>query len=91
MRYEAHCVTCDKPVDQIVIERDALRRSDIVVAWCHGKFAEIDARDSEISEAVGRDGVIKLSVFSKPVPVIEDRDRGDEDPKEPWQGNTCQL
>lgn len=90
MRYEVKCLTCDKPVERMAKERDPLRRSTIIVVWCHGKYAELNLGDSLLVESGIRD-ICKLEAFAKPAPIIIDRDRGDEDPNEPWQGETCQM
>ncbi len=91
MRYEVHCATCDKEVDQVVIERDVYRRADIVVAWCHGKYAEVHASDTDMASAMDPHKTYKMIVFTKPVRIIVDRDLGDEDSDQPWQGETCQM
>lgn len=89
MTFKVRCLTCDKPITKMAQERNVYRRSTEITVWCHGKHAtlEVDARQLMMMEGE----TIHLTAFPKPTRIIVDRDLGDEDPAEPWQGDVCQM
>ena len=95
MIIEVTCQTCNKLVDKMATERNLFTLQTIISVWCHGKYQELELSDAVASLAAygsrRQDNVVGLRAFSKPVMIIIDRDRGDEDPNEPCQGPTCQM
>lgn len=84
------CLTCNKDVERQAGERDIFRRMTLIEVWCHGDYSVVEVSDTMVEQAF-MTGHINLTAFARPVLIIIDRDRGDEDPNEPWQGETCQM
>ncbi len=89
MTYKVTCLTCKKPVDKMSTERNVYRRSTEIHVWCHGKHATLEV--TYAMDVNSNDSTIQLNAFPRPALIIEDRDRGDEDPNEPWEGKSCQF
>lgn len=87
MIVDVWCEACNKRVAEVTKEWCLYRRSWIINAWCHGDHVELGIEEIALMNM----DEFKFTVFSRPVRVIIDRDLGDEDPGEPWQGTTCRM
>lgn len=88
---KVHCRKCDKMIHPSMVAvsaPDLFTRTTTVTVWCHGGKQALSISDV-MSDAMY--GTATLSAFVSPVPIVIDRDRGDEDPNEPWQGDSCQM
>lgn len=89
MTFEVQCLTCNKPIAKVATERNVFRRTTEITVWCHGTHATLEVGATRLMLNEG--STIRLTAFPKPTRLIVDRDMGDEDPAEPWQGDVCQM